>query len=662
MGKTVSDIEDDDEENNETEGQEEISNNLLCESETSIPVLVGNRPSPRAPGPRNSVRKTVRRNNNLVEALAAPRTTLYNVRSAWSKWGNISEDIEMRETDLCFLIEVWEKSENKRHHNLIEEMLELKGIKYISTPRPGARRGGGTALACSQQNFHLTKLNISIPSPLEACFGLLKPKHPTGKVTKYVVCSFYLPPKSKFNNRLAEFLITTIGRLRSEHSGCRVILAGDRNDLKIDLLPSLDPTLQQVVRGFTNKLKNKVLDVICTDCHDLMQEPTILPPMQVDQGMVGKDSDHAGVEMLPRTNLASEGSNRREKREVQPFPESRIVDFGFTLLQEDWSCLEDDMSSSEMVDKFVEINSKMVDAGFPKKTIQVGSGDLPYFTEELRHLKRRRVRAYTSHGRRSEKYLNLKRKFEVKLENEGRKYVQRIEKEVGEGKRGSGYQAIRKLGNRPGESWNKSEFTLPSFVEENLTPLQAANRLAGHFSAISQSVDPLDRSQFPPALRLILEEAKTCPSKPILTQHQVYCKILRVTKPKSSVSGDVPRVLMSRYPYLYAAPATRLFNKIIQSSTWPRQWVKEQAICLSKLKSNLPQNQDDLRTISKTPWYSKCLENILGDYILPINDKYIDPGQCGGLKKSSISHYLIKLLDFAHRTLDETIPHCTVGK
>ena len=87
----------------------------------------------------------------------------------------------------------------------------------------------------------------------------------------------------------------------------------------------------------------------------------------------------------------------------------------------------------------------------------------------------------------------------------------------------------------------------------------------------------------------------------------------------------------------------------------------EQAIAMNKLKSNqLPQSEEDLRTISKTPWLSKCLENIIVDFLLPIIDKYLDPGQCGGLKKTSINHYLIKLLDFAHRTLDSNTPHCAV--
>ena len=173
-------------------------------------------------------------------------------------------------------------------------------------------------------------------------------------------------------------------------------------------------------------------------------------------------------------------------------------------------------------------------------------------------------------------------------------------------------------------------------------------------------MDPLHESQFPAALRQVLDEGRNG-TKPRLTQHQVYCKIMRVTNPKSSVKGDVPRVLLNRYPYQYAKPATLIYNRIIQSSTWPRQWLEEQAVVLSKLKAQqLPQNEDNLRTVSKTAWLSKCFENILGDFILPTIDKYIDPGQCGGLKKSSVSHYLVMLLDFAHITLDKNSPHCAV--
>ena len=248
------------------------------------------------------------------------------------------------------------------------------------------------------------------------------------------------------------------------------------------------------------------------------------------------------------------------------------------------------MSAADMVDMFVNINEKMVDSVFPEKEIQVGPGDLPYFTEELRHLKRQRLRAYNAHGGKSDQYQRLKLRFEQILKREASKYIQKIENEVSDGKRGSGYKAIRKLGNQPGENWHHPEVKIQSYIEEGLTPQQAANKLANFFSAISQTMDPLDESQFPPALRQVLDEGRNG-YKPQLSQHQVYCKILRATKPKSSVQGDVPRVLLLKYPFQFAKPATTIYNKIIQTSTWPKQWLQEQAVVLSKLKGQqVPKN------------------------------------------------------------------------
>ena len=300
----------------------------------------------------------------------------------------------MRETDVCFLTEVWEKSESKKHQKAIESMLELQGIKYVSTPRPGVRRGGGTALACNEERFHITKLNIQIPRPLEACFTLIKPKNPTGKTNKFICCCFYSPPRSKFSNKLAEFLTATIGTLRTLHPGSRVILGGDVNDMKLGLLQALDPTLKQTVKGFTNKNQDKTLDVFLMDCQDLYQEPEILPPMSVDLGKVGKDSDHNGVEAQPRCNLIPGGSSLRQQITVQPFPESGLFKFGSELAEEDWSELLRTKSITEMVEAFETRSKAMVDNIFPSKTVLVGPQDLPYFTEELRGLKRKRQRAY----------------------------------------------------------------------------------------------------------------------------------------------------------------------------------------------------------------------------------------------------------------------------
>ena len=137
-----------------------------------------------------------------------------------------------------------------------------------------------------------------------------------------------------------------------------------------------------------------------------------------------------------------------------------------------------------------------MDQVFPQKAVFVGPDDKPYFTEELRQLKRQRQRAYRLHGRRSNTYLRLEKRFGEKLKSEAMKYKNKIEREVLEGKRNSAYNAIRKLGNRPGEAWNKAVINLPAYKEQDLTPLQAADKLAIYFSSISQTVEPLDESKF----------------------------------------------------------------------------------------------------------------------------------------------------------------------
>ena len=69
----------------------------------------------------------------------------------------------------------------------IEKLLEIQGIKYISTPRPSGRRGGGAAVAVRLEKFTVSKLNIPIPKSIEVVWGLLKPKIITGKIPFHTI-------------------------------------------------------------------------------------------------------------------------------------------------------------------------------------------------------------------------------------------------------------------------------------------------------------------------------------------------------------------------------------------------------------------------------------------------------------------------------------------
>ena len=143
------------------------------------------------------IRRVIRRENRCVEALSLPVILSYNMRSIWGKLANFAEDVHERSGEIIFLCEVWEKSENKKHQRKIEELLEMKQISYISTPRPGAKRGGGAAIAFSSDRFSVAKLNIPIPKPLEIVWALLRPNIPTGDIRKIILCSFYSPPNSR---------------------------------------------------------------------------------------------------------------------------------------------------------------------------------------------------------------------------------------------------------------------------------------------------------------------------------------------------------------------------------------------------------------------------------------------------------------------------------
>ena len=121
-----------------------------------ISIQVGYRPPKLILERPPYTRTTIRRDNKKIQALSLPKISNYNVRSFWSKVSNFSRDMIERQSDACFLTEVWEKKENSKHQFKLEEMLELRGINYISTPRPGTKRGGGGSHCCQvrQVQYH----------------------------------------------------------------------------------------------------------------------------------------------------------------------------------------------------------------------------------------------------------------------------------------------------------------------------------------------------------------------------------------------------------------------------------------------------------------------------------------------------------------------------
>ena len=643
--------------NSDIEAAADQSIDIICPTVNVIPVYIGNRPlPPRTHHSNNQPRflRTLKRDNKALQGLSLPIISNYNMRSLLPKLDYFVEDFEERDIGLSFLTEIWEKSCNKKHQNKLQEMFEMKGILYISTPRPGLKRGGGVAIAADPSRFSLSKFNVPNPHLLEVSWGLLKPKQVTGPISKIICCAFYSPPYSKKKTKLIEHIASTLQDLLLDHPGAGVVIAGDRNDLSVERLISMESTLRQIVRIPTHG--RKVLDVVLTNIWRFYNDPIIVNPVPVDDPSKGVPSDHLGVVVKPIVNPEQPPLRRKHTFSFRPKPESRLREFGNSICHMSWDFMSPTLSSTELTQEFQDKMSDMIDQHFPLKTMTVTDSDQPWITSDLKKLKRSRQREYCKHGK-SHKYWDLKSKFIQKQDEAVRHYTDKIIKEVTDGNKTSSYKALRKLGVRNGDT-KDDLFVLPEHQDLNLTEEETAERIADYFSMISQEFEPLDFNKLAPNVRNSMIDAKGDPNIPILEPFEVYSKIQKAKKPNSMVSGDVPKQIVQQFSPELSEPVSRIYNKISSSFEYPRLWVIESQISIPKVFP--PASEDELRPISKTFFFSKVYESFIAEWLLPVIQPFMDPGQYG-LKGSSIVHYLIKFLHFIHASLDLKQPHAVLA-
>ena len=190
-------------------------------------------------------------------------------------------------------------------------------------------------------------------------------------------------------------------------------------------------------------------------------------------------------------------------------------------------------------------------------------------------------------------------------------------------------------------------------TEQNLSSAQSAEIKAEHFSKISQEYAPLHVHNLPGIIQTFLANSDQSLA-PQLTVQEVQSRIIKAKKPNGLVPGDLPKKVVQKCAATLAIPATVVFNQITKVAQFPRKWKIEHQLALPKVFP--PESEDELRNIAKTTFFSKVYESFIGGWLLPIVKPFLDPGQCG-LKRFSITHYLIKLLNFVHATLDMKKPH-----
>ena len=314
----------------------------------------------------------LQRPDKIRAAQFLPSVATYNVRSIFPKLGNIRTDMLERNISVGFFSEVWEKSGKKSHKSEIEKLLELDGLKYISTARQ--KGWGGAAIIANQEYFRLEKIDLIIPHNLEVVWGLLRSKSKEANFKEIILCSFYSPPKSRKNLKLCDHLVTTLNMLITRYPAAPIILGADKNEMDIKPLLTCGLRLKQMVDVGTRK--GKILDVILMNIPQMYNSPIIVPPVPCDNPSDGVPSDHWVPVCYPHTNRYQAPLRRFREVSYRPLPAEGVREFGKWITSESFNQITSISNGgthpSNQAQLLQNILLTKLDATCPVKTMKIG--------------------------------------------------------------------------------------------------------------------------------------------------------------------------------------------------------------------------------------------------------------------------------------------------
>ena len=123
-----------------------------------------------------------------------------------------------------------------------------------------------------------------------------------------------------------------------------------------------------------------------------------------------------------------------------------------------------------------------------------------------------------------------------------------------------------------------------------------------------------------------------------------YLKEIKINK--SNVVGDIPAKIIQEFAPYICYPYADILNAMVIRGEYPTIWKMEIQTPIPKVYP--PTKTSELRNISGLLNLDKVTEKIFGEIITQDMKTSMDPSQFGNQRKTSIQHYLVKML---HRIL-----------
>ena len=581
---------------------------------------------PVSPDPGHPIQLDVDLHQEMKSPL--PLCIMFNARSLQNKADNLAELLAQICPDILLISESWE-SERRRLSSLLRRT-QYKSTSYF---RKNKAPGGGCAILYNEKRFAVTLLDLQIPDGVEGVWALFSPNSSNDvnmKVKRIAAGSFYISPKSRHKSETIEHIIQSIHTLRAQFGNeIHFLIGGDFNKCDIsDILDSYG-AMKQIVSVSTRK--SAILEIILTDLHTMFHPPTTIPPLQVDKDKIGKDSDHNIVVFAPKDNAQFKQIRKKKKVFTRPMPESQIANFEKELLCYPW---EDESFTKKSVDEQTEffhtfIRNKL-DEYFPEKMVKISSLDKIWMSPSLKHINRCMKREFYKH-RKSQKYTELKAKFKKMKRKAVKSFYSTFVSDLKMTDPSKWYKMAKRIGAL--DQMGTDDIKVGSLM--NLNNKDSCEKIAEHFAKISNEYSPINLSNLPAYLPAL--------PAPQVSEYEVYQRIKRIKKSKSTLPIDIPDRLWQECAPNLAGPICAIINKALIQSVYPCLWKQEWVTAAPKITN--PETIQDLRKIACTSDYSKVFEGFLKDWIMEDVSQNIDIGQFGGQSGIGTEHMIVCYVD-----------------
>ena len=544
---------------------------------------------------------------------------LTNARSLSPKIESLHDYFEEHELDVALITESWLRDSRVLDRDVVdlEHGTDLKIIYRNRAPKRASLRpvGGGVSIVFNKNTCSLRERKIR-GNKFELVAAVGRVARVPRKVAFFCL---YIEPRMKADDLDSLKALLTDELIRLKAAGDHLLFVGgdlnrrDISDVFLDF-PDMrranhDPTRHGVC-----------LDILYTNYQHA--HSSVWPPLHTNNGT---RSDHDCVVFLARQDRLKDFVWIKKK--VRVITSRACRQFGSELERVDWETLmPSDADPDTLVAALEAVTNDLMCRLFPERTVKQRSNEYPWITNAIRNMARKKRFIYKREGK-SNYWKSLRDRQDAMIGTSKNNFVNKVSSGPGGTSSAAYFRAVKSLCTKGNpEPWTVTDLFPDKSVE------QAGEEVADYFTRISSLFRPLEPEPTPaPQL------AKRGP----VSVDEVATRIRNAKKPNSHVEGDLLPRLLKEHHHLLAEPATKIYNAIFRTVSWPSRWKVETTVVIPKTTS--PSSLAETRNISCTNFLSKVLESILLDDLRA--EIPLDPAQYGGVPGCSVNHLLIDIFE-----------------